>query len=393
MNKSKRIVTVLIAILMVLTAFPVYAEKSPADMTFKELIEAYTQLKNDYDDLLEKYNALSAGQSSTNASTDSASMQSAQTDTAGSSAEANTPSTGSAPSTGSEPSAGTEAAAGNGAPDISNTQSSPNDLAAPNSQEAPNASNMTDASSGVGASSGAAVSSGVGTSASSGAQEAPSAASPSDPSNQSSIVNNPSQVMESTDSSNVPIWTPYIEGLELVGEYAYPASYTGDLIYVLIFRNNSANDISFSCKGTARDASGNIIGTSYEVTESVCSGYEVPMPLRFSNVNYYDVVGLNYSMSEAKGYQKPAQNVLQYQTSDLGDKIVITVTNNGTETVEFAKVSLFYLKDGKMVDQREEYINLAGSGFLDPGVPYTETIQNPYDKEFNSVLVYLTGRY
>ena len=304
--KKRLFKTLTVILLSAAMILPVRAEsKEPEDMSISELIEAYKQLKSDYEELTEKYNELTGEES---AHDDQTSTPSAAEGSAEETAE--------------------------------------------------------DANDGS-----------------------------FNPADSSERENNPSQVMESTDSSNVPIWTPNIEGLALVGEYAYPAQYDDELRYVLIFRNNSDKDITFSCKGTARDAEGNIIGTSMEDTESVCSGYEVPVNLRFENVNFYDVIGLNYSMSEVQYSLKPAQNSLEYQTSDLGDRIVVTVTNTGTKNIEFVEANLFYLKDGKMVAQKQKYFDDGSGMSIQPGVPCTETIENPYEIEFDSVLVYFTGRY
>ena len=77
----------------------------------------------------------------------------------------------------------------------------------------------------------------------------------------------------------------------------------------------------------------------------------------------------------------------------LGDRIVVTVTNTGTKNIEFVEANLFYLKDGKMVAQKQKYFDDGSGMSIQPGVPCTETIENPYEIEFDSVLVYFKGRY
>lgn len=179
-----------------------------------------------------------------------------------------------------------------------------------------------------------------------------------------------------TAENAVPIWIPSIESVSLTGEYAYPAPHDDTFSYVLFFRNDSDEDVSFDVKATARDGAGNILGVSADTTVTVCAGYEAPAICRFVNLDYYDVIGINYEMNklDSRAAYRPKQNVISFQQSDMGDKILITITNNDTEKVDFVMGHVFFFRDNKMINNIS--MNLPGDSSLEPGIPRTIEIPN-----------------
>ena len=191
-------------------------------------------------------------------------------------------------------------------------------------------------------------------------------------------------------SGNVPIWIPTIENMTLTGEYAYPGTYQDRFNYVLFFKNDTGADAKFIVRATARDAARNIVGVSDDSYVFVNSGYEVPVVCRFTDLNYYDVVGINYAMSEDVAITwKAAQNLFTYQSSETDDKVIVTVTNNSEKELQQICGYVFYFNGDKMVDNQYTYFSTVGK--MTPGVQATEEFRKPTNVTYDSIKVYVTG--
>ena len=196
---------------------------------------------------------------------------------------------------------------------------------------------------------------------------------------------------DGADAANaVPISISSIEKVTLIGEYAFPGVYGDQFRYVLFFRNDTGEDVEFEVKATARDAAGNIIGVSHPVHVFISSGCENSAICYFGDLNYYDVVGINYEMTEVeyKSSRKYYEDCLAIEYNDYGDKVLVTVTNNGTEKIDEIYVSVFYFSGEKMVHYEDQY-SLSGA---DPGIPMNLEFSTLYkDVDYDSVKVFAEG--
>ena len=187
-------------------------------------------------------------------------------------------------------------------------------------------------------------------------------------------------------------WVDGIPGVTLTGEYAYPEAGTDSMKYVLFFRNENAEDLSFVCRAFAKDADGNVIGTSEDAVVRVAGGLEIPVDLVFTGLSYYDVIGINYSVAayETDEY-KSAQKYLAIETIQEGDILNITMTAK-EKTVENAKAFVAIYKENRIVAHGTvDFVTKENK--LEPDIPVKQSFAIPTGIEYDRYTIGITGYY
>jgi len=182
-------------------------------------------------------------------------------------------------------------------------------------------------------------------------------------------------------------WIDGIPGVILTGEYAFPEFKTNCMQYVLTFKNESEEDVSFVCRAAAKDAEGNVIAESTEEVVRVGTGFVVPVVLSFPDLDYYDVIGINYQVASYEtDTNKPAQDLITCETDQTGDTLNITMTAK-EKAIDDAMAVICTFKGEKMVLQDCLVFD------LEPDMPQTQTYDLPEGLEYDRYSVYVTGYY
>ena len=174
----------------------------------------------------------------------------------------------------------------------------------------------------------------------------------------------------------------------IIEEYSYENT-IGDTLYFLVITNNSSETIQISSNATAYDEQGNVIGADSSELNAVGNGCQSILTHYFSSVE--NVKDFEYTLSVEKEtyYQSVIQDV-KLETSILEDKVIVTCTNNGSESAEFLEATALFMKENELVYYGSKYVTDDNSE-LKPNATISEQIE-AYGNDFDDVKVYLTGR-
>lgn len=174
----------------------------------------------------------------------------------------------------------------------------------------------------------------------------------------------------------------------MIEEYSYENT-IGDTLYFLVITNNSSETVQISSNATAYDEQGNVIGADSSELNAVGNGCQSILTHYFSSVE--NVKNFEYTLSVEKEtyYQSVIQDV-KLETSILDDKVIVTCTNNGSESAEFLEATALFMKENELVYYGSKYITDDNSE-LKPNATISEQIE-AYGNDFDDVKVYLTGR-
>lgn len=164
----------------------------------------------------------------------------------------------------------------------------------------------------------------------------------------------------------------------------YYATYGNYSYAISIIENKSDYPVSVSAKAKFLSA-GEQIGDSDG--ELVVLGSKEKSIIRFSTENIADDCEVTLSVSRPK-YEEGTSDI-EMEVSDVGENVVITLTNNGEDPSQFLKAyALFYYQD-QLVNSDDKYFVDANNN-LEPGESITQELQclEPYD-EYE---IYLDGR-
>lgn len=173
-----------------------------------------------------------------------------------------------------------------------------------------------------------------------------------------------------------------------IKEYCYENS-IGDSLYFLVITNNCGKAVGIDINMTAYDASDNVVGADSGEVNIIGAGETSIAYMYFDSVKGIDHVNyvMNYNTSP---YYEPVLNDLDVVQNVNSKNVVVTVTNNGTESAEFVEAyALFFDTSGKVVHYDSAYIT-DGDSEIKPGASLSEQLDS-YGT-FDTVEVYLTGR-
>lgn len=137
------------------------------------------------------------------------------------------------------------------------------------------------------------------------------------------------------------------ELVSIVDEYFYVDS-IGQAKHALIVKNNSSKTVKISNNITAKDASDKTIGAGTGSIDGVASGVEACVV-----TEVYDVVGVtdfecSLTIEEDTRNVPVTQNIL-FEQSLVGEKVIVTCTNNNEEDVKNLEVVALFFREGKFV--------------------------------------------
>ena len=172
-----------------------------------------------------------------------------------------------------------------------------------------------------------------------------------------------------------------------VTEYFYENT-IGDTYFILIVKNNSGKTVSINSNAVAKDSNGNTIGAANGSEEAVGSGQEVCL------VNYFDSVtnvsDFEYTLSvQEDRYYDAVVDDLQIEESMTGEKVIVTVTNNGDDAADFVTASALFFINNELVYYDSTYIT-DDDGELKSGSTLSKELS--YYKGYDEVKVYYSGR-
>ena len=179
-----------------------------------------------------------------------------------------------------------------------------------------------------------------------------------------------------------------LEDLEIT-RYSYQYDFYGRTVYAECFEveNTSAFNIALTGEFHYFDESQNLITVGTRTRDVL--GPDQKTVLSHHQETPYSNCELKLSVS-LEEERISAASKLSYEITQVGNKLIIAVTNNGDQTAEFVSAFVFYFKDGQPVAQ-------ASMGLFDvdhefkPGKTITEEFA-PVTAEFDSYKVYLHGQ-
>lgn len=174
---------------------------------------------------------------------------------------------------------------------------------------------------------------------------------------------------------------------ELSAKEYYYEKY-GSFYYDLLVTNNSANALRIESNVVAKDAAGNSIGAKSGSAPVVGSGETVVLEHIFDSVPAKTTYTLK---TKKETYSKSAVADLKTTSSKSGDKVLVTATNLGNYDMEFVKATVFFFKNGKVIDSDYHYLD-DSSYKLSAGGTVTEEFKLFTEEDFDNYEVYVEAR-
>lgn len=116
--------------------------------------------------------------------------------------------------------------------------------------------------------------------------------------------------------------------------------------YFIIIKNTSDYNLDITTYANFYNESGKLVGVNSSNISTLEKGYE-------TMVNFYqdkDCLYAKYNFEIYKSnYTKPVQSILSYKVSELSDKVILSVTNNGEENLDFVCADILFFKGDKIV--------------------------------------------
>jgi hypothetical protein len=194
----------------------------------------------------------------------------------------------------------------------------------------------------------------------------------------------PTQTPKQTATTNNLFNETTVKSQLVVKKYTYNSG--NSHFALLAITNNSKFDLNITADITCIKSDGTMVGASKRSEPAVQSGttillYSMPDEA-YSDIKY------DISVKEEKNYKSVNKN-LSYKSTAAKNKEIISVTNKGTEPVEYAEGYVLFFKGNKVVGFGSRYFT-DDDNELKSGETEIREINcyEPYD----SFKVYLTGR-
>ena len=154
----------------------------------------------------------------------------------------------------------------------------------------------------------------------------------------------------------------------------------------LVIRNNSEYTLEINANVAYYNENGNLIGADSASEGAVESGYSTI--LRFMPDDDYDKMEYTLNVKE-ENYYKPVLSDISYEGTMVKNKVILAVTNNGTEAARFVQGTVLFYSGGKLVDYDWTYFT-DGDSEIKPGETIMKELKS-YNG-FDSYEVYFSGR-
>ena len=153
--------------------------------------------------------------------------------------------------------------------------------------------------------------------------------------------------------------------------------------------NNADEDVSIDMNVTAKNSDGKALASSNIEEYTVAPGSSTIMSAWLENVDMDATI--DYKMNVSNDVRSPSAvpNIdLDYNIN--GNKVVVTATNNNSDTAYFLNVKAIFLKDGEMVDCGDTYLT-GDDSEIKAGETRSGEIETYSDKGFDDVLIGYTA--
>ena len=170
-------------------------------------------------------------------------------------------------------------------------------------------------------------------------------------------------------------------------EYTYDDGY-GSTYHFIVLKNNSDQTLTIATNSVAYNGSGDKIGAGSGHLDALGLQSEQLVIESFDNVSDVDHFDTTISASKAKWYEDATANI-EVEADVLGDKVIITCTNNGDEPAQSVEGRVIFLKDGECVGFSTNYF-MNEDGKLKPGESLTKQFDY-YNGTFDEAKYYIAG--
>ena len=176
------------------------------------------------------------------------------------------------------------------------------------------------------------------------------------------------------------------ELVTVVDEY-FCVDSIGQAEHVLVIQNNSSKTVHVDANVIAKDAAGNTIGARSGSVDAVSSGAETCVVTEI-----FDVLGVtdfDYTLTvqEEASYIEPIMQDISFEQALTEEKVIVTCTNNGKETVKNLGVVALFFKGEEFVYYRRNVITEIAPG-------ETKAVEvKPYENELihDDAKIYIHG--
>lgn len=169
-------------------------------------------------------------------------------------------------------------------------------------------------------------------------------------------------------------------------EYSYASG--SFFHYDILVTNNSSDALRVESNVIAKDAAGNSIGAKSDSVLVVGSGETAVLEHVFDSIPAKTTYTLK---TEKETYFKSATADLKTSDSKAGNKVLVTATNLGNYDMESVKATVFFFKNGEVIDSDFHYMD-DNSYKLSAGGTVTEEFAPFPEKEFDKYEVYVEAR-
>ena len=170
-------------------------------------------------------------------------------------------------------------------------------------------------------------------------------------------------------------------------EYTYDDGY-GSTYHFIVLKNNSDQTLTIATNSVAYNGSGDKIGADSGHLDALGPQSEQLVIESFDNVSDVDHFDTTISASKAKWYEDATANI-EVEADVLGDKVIITCTNNGDEPAQSVEGRVIFLKDGECVGFLTNYF-MNEDGKLKLGESLTKQFDY-YNGTFDEAKYYIAG--
>ncbi len=154
---------------------------------------------------------------------------------------------------------------------------------------------------------------------------------------------------------------------------------------VYLLENKSKYNLNVSVNVNAYDENNEIIDTNSSEIYCLGPGDKYPVAVELDDsLTKYDC-----SITVDKSYYTSAVKDLSYKKNIAGENTIVTVTNDGKQSVRSVKVFAIFTKDGKVVGSDTEHIETA-DGNLKSGTTGTVKLSQ-YKADYDDVDIYITN--
>lgn len=156
------------------------------------------------------------------------------------------------------------------------------------------------------------------------------------------------------------------ESIEVLSERYYMRN-EENARYFIVLKNNSDLDLSVEANAIAKDNEGNLLGAETEMINAMAGGQEMVLGFYFDDAQNVSVFEYDLDVKESE-YAKSYYNDVSVETSVNNDKLIVMITNNGSEDIDNVMPYALFFNNGELFSH--EY-----SGYVSVGAGKTVPVE------------------